>query len=64
MLDFFFITYILSLYYPSLMGASLLVCLFTWHETGLFIIGGDHHVLRGSVLFDFIRLLELVGTVV
>ena len=38
------------------MGASHVLCLFNWPVTLFFIIDGDHHTLRGSVLYDVIRL--------
>ena len=42
---------------PSMLGAShISACLFNWPETSVFIIGGNHHTLRGSALYDVIRL--------
>ena len=43
---------------PFMVGVSL-VSLFSWLLTLIYIIGSDTHMLRGSVLYDVIRLLGL-----
>ena len=41
---------------PSMMGDSHILCLVSWSVTWLFLIGGDHLALWGSVLYYIIRL--------
>ena len=51
---------VFTIVYPPLItlydGASHILCLVSWSVTWLFIIGGNHHTLQGSVLYDVIRL--------
>ena len=48
----------LCLNYPSMVGASHILCLFPWPMTLLFIISGNYHMLQASVLLWRHRLLE------
>ena len=42
--------------FSSILCPLQLPCLVSWSVTWLLIIGSDHHMLRGSVLHDVIRL--------
>ena len=49
-----------SILFPPSIHISC-VCLFTWPETWLFIIGSDHHMLRGSIAIWHHQVAELVA---
>ena len=58
--DLFFSILFPPLPYPSMSGAShILYVSSTWPDTWLLIIGGNHYVLRGSVLYG-VQLAEFV----
>ena len=65
-----FFALLVLIVWTSLIKPHLLYPLSLWWGPHMYyvssfgLIGSDHHMLQGSVLYDVIRLLELLGRVV